>query len=231
MVWRNLVLLILFCAGVGKAWHGARQGFRLDRCQLTPFEWVGTEPTELEAQALSLPFRFLAAGRQCYAFESADGQYVLKIPRTDVFRARLWRGAGDRLMRKVHFSRSVELARSVLQEETHLSIVRSPGSVTLIDALGRKSRFSCVTWLLQKKVLLLSEQLRAARAKGDAAQSEQLVHAFDELLERITEKGMVCKDLSFKHNIGYDGRGASFVDIGAFCPREEWPFSMRKDPL
>jgi hypothetical protein len=230
MILRKLLaftLLLLFCAGVGQGWHAARGGLRFDRCALNALpSFEGQEPSPEQSQALSQPFRFLAAGRQCYAFESADGKYVLKLPRTDVYRTLPWRSAKDKQSRKAYFFRSIDLSLGVLNNETHLEAVRWAHPVTLTDRLGRTRHISHATWLLQRKASPLFRQLQEALRAQDGAAARRMVQAFAALLSRLQEKNVVCKDLLFVPNIGYDGETASFIDVGSFCPRELWPHPM-----
>ncbi|HEY4255520.1 MAG TPA: hypothetical protein VGM34_04160, partial [Chlamydiales bacterium] len=222
-----LLFLFLFCAAVGKSWHLARGGFRFDRCVSDPaFIFLGQEPSLEQSQALSQPFRYLAAGRQSYVFESADGKYVLKLPRTDIYRAAPWREAGDRQFRKASVSKSIELSLGLLHAETKLQAIAWPHPVTLIDRLGRQRSWSRSVWLLQPKTLTLSQQIERALRAGDSASARHAVQSFAALLSRIQKKGVVCKDLSFTSNIGYDGKEAFFIDTGAFRPKEAWPHPM-----
>ncbi len=212
-----LFFLVLLSAGVGKAWHGVRDGFRLDRCNslkaLSGFH--ASTPSPEVARALTQPFRYLAAGRQCYAFESADGQYVLKLPRTD--RCRKTPEATE------FFARSVALALETLANETGLEAVTWSGSVTLIDRLGRSHRLAPRSvYLVQPKKQMLFESLEAALAMGDRERALEMLDALLALLSSLNEKGVACKDLSFARNVGYDGRNASCIDVGMFCLKTEW---------
>src|SRR5579872_5769568 len=49
---------------------------------------------------LSQPFHYLGRGRQCFAFASEDGKYVLKCIRTDKFKAPFWTHIFPNILKK-----------------------------------------------------------------------------------------------------------------------------------
>src|SRR5689334_8295443 len=82
-------LLVSGSALVGKGWHLAKDGFNVNRTHSVcwkPGEAVfraGASPLD---GALQQPYTYLGRGHQCYAFGSADGKYVVKLPRYDRYR-------------------------------------------------------------------------------------------------------------------------------------------------
>ena len=85
----QLTLLILFCLLIGQGIYVARKGFnprKLLYLENTKESCINEETKQI----LSQPFYFLGKGRQCFAFASKDGKYVLKCPRTNIYKIPFW---------------------------------------------------------------------------------------------------------------------------------------------
>ncbi len=71
--------ILSIALGLSAIAHLRTDGFALHRIQ-APLPNASLAPLPPSAeQALSQPFHYLGKGRQCFVFESADGQYVLKF--------------------------------------------------------------------------------------------------------------------------------------------------------
>src|SRR5581483_5199999 len=109
---RKLTKLLIFVGiliGVDRFCYTQTKGFRPDKITDTlPNVDTWETPLSEEAQAvLDQPFRLLGCGAECYAFLSADGEYVLKFF-------------------KMHRARSIYFRRSFNQAENRKELLFSP---------------------------------------------------------------------------------------------------------
>lgn len=241
-----IVLLIFGCAGIGKGWYWAKDGFHFLRLQvgqrgemakLRLDEMLGEEATE----ALGQEYRYLGRGKQCYAFESQDGRYILKLPRMDRYGLPLWLKVcnqmseglfsgykkaleADHPARKAFLFESFRLSLSDLQEETallalHLEPTLPTGKEVL---LKNRLRFSYrlpldkTLFALQRKKALLVPTLQEALRRGDVNEAHRIVEAWVVLVGKRAHKGILNKDASFLRNFGYEAGRAFQIDIGSF---------------
>ncbi len=236
----HLFFLILFCLGVGKAWHFAKDGFHILRIGLLEECPVATALDQEILAALDQPFRYLARGHQCYAFASEDDRYVIKMPRTDIYRVPFWRRVfpfdigqaslhTDKEKRKECLLRSFRIAFEELREETGLMAVHLkrtgcyPQTLNLIDRIGRRYSFCLddAPFLLQKKRPILMQAVKQALKQGDREEAKRILAAFIEVVDARAKKAILFKDASYMRNYGYDGKTAYMIDIGSFYRRED----------
>ena len=242
-----LILLLLFCCAIGKGWHYAKDGFRIQRINLSCSQTRETSPFNLELwPALSQKYVYLSRGRQCYAFASEDGRYVLKFPRSDSYKIPFW-------LRVCLFSfldnkrsvcleakknrlnwlmNSFSLAHSELKKETALLYLHLRAthdlqrSVSIQDGLGRVYYLDLdkTAFALQEKKPLLIPIFRERLKNGDREGAQFLLEAFMDLVAIRAKKGIFNKDGYFLRNFGFDGQRAIQVDIGDFYrPNEKDP--------
>ena len=219
---------------IGEGIYFFRKGFSPRRLQFFDLKKEVSLDKEAE-KILSQPFYFLGRGRQCFAFESEDGKYVLKCPRTDIYKLPFWVRAfpfethekhlrEDKTKRQKFVFESFRIACEELQEETgtiatHLGT--SPPSktkLTLVDALGGSHHFPLHTTLfvLQHKRDLWSPAFLKAKKNRDTAEQERLLHAFVDIVIERAKKGVLNRDRSFLRNYGFDGKKAYQIDVGDF---------------
>lgn len=237
----SLFLLVVFCLVASRAWYWATDGFRLSRIE--GFERTGKERAfSKEAElALSQRYFYLGRGRQCFAFQSEDGQYVIKFPRLDryrnrllfrvcpfdVFKAPINQRLESHASRKEKLFASFEISCDELQEDTAIvAMFNSPKNgkkLEIIDRLGR------VFWLplektgfiLQRKLRLFRDVFQEALAKKDRAEIDQILERFLEVVTRVADKGILSKDGSFLNNFGFDETRCFQIDVGSFYRAKE----------
>ncbi len=193
--------------------------------------------------ALAQPFRYLGKGTQFYAFESADGKYVLKflkhkhlhpwkwlesVPLPSFLR-RISKAKIQRRKERVQrlFS-SCKLAYDEMSAETgylFIHLNRTPAlemQVTLIDPLGLKHviELDQHEYVVQKKAVLVKEAFACAQSEAEVR------HLVDLLIEALTHRadmGIIDRDRAFVQNIAFDSGGsrALFIDPGQFCKASE----------
>ncbi|MBS0625221.1 MAG: hypothetical protein JSS32_04155 [Verrucomicrobia bacterium] len=233
-----LLLLIGLCAGVGKVWHWAKDGFNINRtfCEL-PEGAVSVEDDRIEG-ALAQTYTYLGRGHQCYAFGSADGKYVVKLPRYDryglSFFLRSCRFSFLDEARKTtkadldhRFSfilESFRIAYEELKEDTaviylHLNKTncwKTP--LKIKDRLGRTYLLDAdrTAFILQEKKPIMMAAFQECLKRGDRKGAEEILDAFLAVVVKRAEKGIYNKDPSFLRNFGWDGERGIQIDIGSF---------------
>jgi hypothetical protein len=229
-----VLCLILAVAAFGKGLHWVKKGFSIRRVAFSIdaslYAW-----NEEADQALDQPFRYLGRGRQCFAFESQDGKYVLKLPRTDIYRIPFWMRAlpvqkkrecamKQRLDRKAFVLNSIRISHEELKEETgvfaiHFGETPNHGkSIRIADPFGFTYELPShkTAFILQEKYPLLTRSCFQALNQGDRIGAEQILDAFVEMVVSRGNKGIGNKDGSFLRNYGFDGKQARQIDIGSF---------------
>ncbi|HSX38112.1 MAG TPA: hypothetical protein VLE95_04695, partial [Chlamydiales bacterium] len=198
-------------------------------------------------QALTQTYSYIGRGRQCFAFASEDGKYVVKLPRTDIYKLPLWvrvlpfpslrnRMRIDRAEREKFIIDSMHIAFEELQEQTailaiHLGQSASKNKkLTLIDALGCKHLLPLekTSFVLQYKRPILMKAFQEARRTGDTPQAQRILDALIAAVVDRAEKGILNRDRSFLRNYGFDGHKAYQIDIGSFFRIEGMPKDTAK---
>lgn len=235
----RLLSLVALLALVGKGWHWAKDGFSIGRTYFPLFEKVEGELPDPEVrEALQQPFSYLGRGHQCYAFESRDGRYVLKLLRYDRYLVPFWLRACafpflNAYREKVQYDKqkrlhfmlgSFQIAFEELREETallylHLNQTRffqNPVEVT--DRVGRSYAIDLdqTAFVLQRKKPLMMPAFWSALQRGNREEAKAILNAFLAIVATRAEKGIFNKDPSFLRNFAFEaGRGIQ-IDIGSF---------------
>ena len=232
-----LFLLVSFCLSVGRTWYWATDGFRLSRIE--GFEGIGRERefSEEAEKALSQRYLYLARGRQCFAFLSEDGKYVLKFPRLDRYNDRIlfhinpfrdsvdWRRKSHSLRKDKLFA-SFEISCDDLLEETALvALFNAPKTgkkVEIVDRLGRtvKLPLEKTGFILQRKLRLFQDVFQEAMDKRDEGEVSRILDRLIDVVIQIAKKGIISKDGSFLKNFGFDENRAYQIDVGSFYRME-----------
>jgi hypothetical protein len=232
---------------VGKSWHVAKDGFHILRTHF-PLEETPTEPLSKEAlAALQQNYRYLGRGHQCYAFESTDGLYVLKLIRADRYELPFWlkqvswlkkrqKKKETDIQRRCQFLKaSFVLAAHPLRSVTgivamHLGKTSEiHHTATIIDRLGRRYYLDLdqTAFILQKKKALMMPQIAEAIRSKNTERAKLILNAFLELIQIRSNHGIFNKDPSFLKNFGYDAEGAFQIDIGSFYYKTTPPNTTR----
>lgn len=234
-----LLLLIALIALAGKGWHWAKDGFSIRRTHFPLFEAIDVPLPDPEiVSALKQPYSYLGRGHQCYAFESRDGRYVLKLPRYDRYRVPFWLRASafsfldgqrdkiaqDKQKRLRFMLGSFQIAFNELKEQTavlylHLNQTHCFQSNVLIrDRIGRSYKLNLdqSAFVLQRKKPLMMPAFQEALQKGDRIEAKRILEAFLTVVSIRAEKGIYNKDPSFLKNFAFDGGKGIQIDIGSF---------------
>lgn len=235
------LLLVVLIAIVGKGWHIAKGGFAIPRIRPFYLTLQASEPpSSVVKQALDQTYKYLGRGRQCYAFVSADGKYVLKLPRFDRFFVPFWlralpfrerrRALSIAKEKRYHFTLdSFRIADEVLKEESALLYVHLGKTeffqkkVSIVDRIGRSFFLSLdqTAFLLQEKKPLMMPLFFDCLKKGNREEAKEMLEAFFALITSRARKGIFNKDPTFFKNFGYDRGKAVQIDVGSFYRKDE----------
>lgn len=234
-----LLFLSFLSIGTGQGLYHFKKGFTPRRIHVLERKAADNWNSEA-AQALSQTYTYIGRGRQCFAFGSADGKYVVKLLRTDIYKLPLWLRAlpfpslrqkvrTRQQLREQFVVNSMQIAFDDLQSQTgvlalHLGQSPSKGQkLHLVDAMGCKLHLPLekTAFVLQLRQPLLMQAFQSALQKGDRAEARKILDALLAAVVERAEKGILNKDPSFFRNYGYDGRRAYQIDIGTFVRMEE----------
>lgn len=234
------IAILLFLMGlslsIGQSVHYLREGFTPRR--LSPFYTFMKESDKLEmdfetAEILKQPFTYLGRGRQCFAFESPDKKYVLKLPRTDIHKVPLWLRSlpFPSLREKIeqnHKRRrglildSFQIASKNLAKETgtlyvHKGDLLSKQTLTLVDKMGLTHRLP-----LESTFFALQHRHNSwtncflKDLKKDPSKAKETLDSLISVIEKRAKMNIINRDRSFLRNYGFDGKEAYQIDIGSF---------------
>jgi len=171
---------------------------------------------ELLESIFSQPLFFLGKGKQCSAYETADGQYVVKFFK-NAFK--------QKKQKKVQESiESAFIAWVYAPEETAV-IACSTGqvdpSLPQVKILTKKGKIECVDlentpFLIQRKAKPFKRTLMRLVAQGETEKAEEGLRSVFGLLVRCRSKGLLDSDGSLvrKENLGFIGGKAVLIDTG-----------------
>lgn len=229
-----LLCLIIFSLLVGKGVYFLKKGFSPRRIHALN-HFVHEDWDAETNEALNQTFHYLGRGRQCFAFASTDGKYVLKFPRTDIYKTPFWvqvlgtssyrkkleQGHQIReefILNSFHIS-SNELKNQTALLATHLGKSQpSKRVLTLKDALGCTHRLALhnTSFVLQYKRPLLMKEFAKARKNGDNALAQKILSSILATIAERAKMGILNRDRSFLRNYGYKDGTAYQIDIGSF---------------
>ncbi len=203
---------------------------------------VGPLPVQEKTKLTTIldqPFHYIGKGCQFYAFESEDGQYVIKflkqkhlklwtelnqIPMPKSLRDKADAKIVRRKNRVANLFSSCKLAYEEMAEESGLLFIHLNRTavfnhrVTLIDNLGLKHHVPVdkYEFVIQKKAVRAADALAQIAKCDDMQALEQRVTQLVELVKMRCEKGIRDRDRSFVQNVAFMPDHALFIDIGQF---------------
>ena len=230
----KLFLFLFLTLFLVRGWYKLTEGFRVAKI-LPAIEifsrWEERFAIDLDPkirEILGDPFTYLGRGQQCYAFQSRDGNYVLKCFRLHKYRKPFWsffyknnRSLKERQHNWEETLKSLEIAQNRLKEETgliylHVSSTKNLPLLTLIDRLGRKSLIDSneLLFLLQVKVDPLLPHL--AQWRKEPEKLRFFIQEYVNTVKKRADKKIRNKNRNILKNLGlYQGRVIEF-DVGEF---------------
>jgi len=203
-------------------------GFKLGKMQIQiPHrgDWEVQQNSEVLSQILSQPFSYLDRGAQCYVFESADGQYVIKLFRYD----RTWKEHSKKISKELKkkiekLFRACVLAYSRAPEETgivflHLNLTKN--TLPRLTARGPTGNTFTLNldnyrFAVQKKVKPFKEVFLKAYERQDKEAIKSHIDAYLDLIHARAKKGIRNSDPAISRNIGFLEGKAYELDFGNY---------------
>jgi hypothetical protein len=233
-----------------RIWNRQTDGFSIEKIQppyaLAPANSMPScEELKQVNAVLEQEFFYLGKGFQCYAFESADGQYVLKFFRhqrlqlpyiyklvEDIppFTKKVAALTRERKRRKNHLLRGFTLAFEQAKEETALVYVhlaktaRCHPPIALFDKA--KNRYvvdlNGIEFLIQRKAKHIKPTFDALMAEGRVDEAKKRIDQIFELLVSCAKRGIQDTDKALirKNNLGFLSERAIYIDTGKLALRE-----------
>ncbi len=190
-------------------------------------EWEVAPPAQDMDAVFSQEFHYLASGSQSYAFESADGKYVLKFFKMKhllpSFRDHFRPGIVERRMKNLQtIFDAYKNSYDHLREETglvflHLNPTKGlHRTITISDRLHRRHSVDLdnYAFLVQEKAELLFTRMERLLKSGDLQGVHQAYASICSLVERRIAKGFADQDKAVSHNYGFVGDRPIQFDIG-----------------
>lgn len=184
-------------------------------------------PSETVKKILQSKFTFLSSGNQSYAFESADGQYVLKLVK--------FRSTTDpkKLLR---IYQSFRLAEKINPEHQGLVYLHFPSKgqfdfpIEVRDRAGRwhTMELDPLFFAVQKKAQPLGEYLKNFSSRQEAeAELEKLLS----MIRKDLESGLYDQDHNIFHNSGFVNGSPMRIDFGKLteAPEMSHPEAIEKE--
>lgn len=229
----GLVCLIAF---FGKTFYSLKEGFSISRLNYPKQVDVPKKVICQESFSFPTEYLYLGRGRQCYAFESKDGKYVLKLPRTDIYSVPFWKKTFNRFNpkklellkekeKRLHFIlNSFQIAYTDLKNETgslylHLSKTENlHPNIRLKDALGRSYTLNLdqAIFLIQEKKPLMIPLLKTFIQESKLEAAKEVLESFLGLVVKRAQKKIRNKDASFLRNFSYHQGQVFQIDVGSF---------------
>jgi hypothetical protein len=186
---------------------------------LTPQGKALSVSADLLRPLFSQPLFFLGEGKQCVAYETADGKYVLK----------LFKKAGQKKKQKQleEYIMGGIIARTLVPDETAMIAcvcgthnLKLP-KVTLLNERGKVDTMDIqdVPFLFQKKAQPFKQTLMRLVAEKKIKEASARVESVFALLSACREKGVFDRDGSLirNGNIGFVDGKAVLIDTGKLC--------------
>ena len=235
MKYKHLVLAAVFVISsiaLARLTRKATDGFAMAKIEGTLLPGLAQDGALPPEEIFAGPLTYFARGLQCFAFLSADGQYILKVLNNcNHQKAALCRwipGMQDAAKaaeeKAAQLFASYEIAFEALREETALLYVHLHPTehlnkrVTLIDRLGIAHTLDLdkAGFMVQKRAKLFYPYLAERRDNGDLAGAQKAVEATLQALLARCKKGVWDNDPLFRTNFGFvEGRPVE-IDVGCF---------------
>lgn len=249
ILWIFVLLISLFVAG--RLYYRITDDFRISNITYDfkgDQEWVSPSLTKEEQLRLATifdqRFTYIGKGAQCYAFVSADQNYVLKffkfkhlvpgfwvnfLPSISPFKG--WKQ--NEIARKETKLRSVfsgyQLAYQENREGSGLLYLHFtptnyfPKRTIVIDKMGieREIDLDRVAFLLQKKGETFRSRLNYQLAQNNVEGAKHSIGQILEMYIREYQNGTYDRDHGVMHNTGFIGDHPFHLDIGKFSKEEK----------
>jgi hypothetical protein len=217
-------LVCLFAYLLTKGWSAytkeQRRQKRLSAKMILPAKAMSKlnkamRPSEEIDAMLAQPYFYAGKGRQCIAFESADGQYILKFPKQKR------RANSEKAKRQ---EESCLLAAKFPEETAllyvHLGTTSDHRTVQLLDKRGHLVEIALdkVQFYLQEKARFLKPLIIRLMHQGDIGGAKERISQLFDVLVRLAQGGIIDRDgaLIRNNNVAFLANRAVIIDFGKF---------------
>lgn len=245
LIIKALLFIAVFIA-LERLCHKQTKGFTIanisSNADLDP-SWALALPSPEQkvkiAALLDQPFHFLGCGGECYAFESADKQTVIKFFKHHPIRIWNWahriplpnalgRLRSKALEKQAHrsplFFESCKIAYEEFQERSGLIYLHLHQSdyfekkVTIIDRLGIAHQIdpNHTHFALQQKVEMPYIKFKKLIKARDIPAAKKCIDSILDLIQERATKGISDRDPNIRKNLGFIGTQAVEIDLGSF---------------
>ncbi len=242
----TLFPLIILGGGLAFCWHS--KGFNIEKIssKLTYNEMWGIPPLNQEeissfvTNVFSQPFYYLGSGEQCYAFQSEDGQFVLKFFKMHQLLPKDWLNDFpfslfenyrfnnvEKRKQLIHevFS-SIKASYDHLQEKTRLLFIHLNKTrdlkikATLFDKEGKKYLVDLDSkeFFLQRKAVRIYDHLVNLMKQGEEERVRICIRSLFEVVIARCEQGLADLDIGVRNNYGFIQDEAVIIDCGSLVP-------------
>lgn len=176
--------------------------------------------------ALSQPYTHLGNGGQCFAYLSADGNYVIKFLKQKAFDLPRWTAylpaflvqnkvAKKEAKRSKVFS-AFKLSFDHLRDESGLLYVHlnQTHDQKIVNVDGNPIPLDDVSFVVQKRADLAFHRIDALMASGNVEGAKEAIVQLLQLNIELYQKGFRNRDANFRSNCGFDGDKAIVIDVG-----------------
>ncbi len=199
------------------------------------------------------PFHWLAKGFQAYAFESQDGEYVLKFFQQQRLRDKSFRTNpfayvfSKEFRDKLEFTKnhreeifsSSKLAFEEIATESGILFVHLNRTENLLRGIrisdqmgqGHKIKSDEASFILQRKATYIRPTFRELMAKGDVAQAKRRLDQIFDLLLTLAQKKIVDGDIALirNNNLGFTKDRAIYIDTGHLTKKSDLDVKKQMD--
>lgn len=191
--------------------------------------------TQEECKIFDQPFHFLGSGHQCFAFESEDGQYVLKLIKFHYYLSpRSFSTASKQKEKLKRVLQGFSLAEHQNKKGCGLISVNLLPSkeifyATLKDKAGRKYLLNLrsLPFALQEKATPTGALLKQLLDQGKVEEAGEKLKMLFAMFEGEFRKGLYDHDHNIIHNTGFTKNGPIRIDFGKLASRNEMGDSLR----
>ncbi len=248
---KSVFKILLFCViflGVERFCHWQTGGFTLQKIRSIPScrpigvsSPLTNDQLEHVQSILSQPFSYCGSGNSCYAFQSHDGSYILKVFKQHHLHPLPW---ANKLPLRSHWRAHLE-KKQCKRERVFLSCIHAfdelreltgliyvhlhpthqiNQSITLIDRLGIEHHLAADAsdFVLQKKAVLARAHFDQLIEENDLKAAERSLQSIAELHAKIAERGFKDLDPNIETNVGFIDGKAIKIDVGCLVKDERF---------
>jgi hypothetical protein len=208
-------------------------GFDLCKISGSLAQGAAVSPEPEYRDSLHQPFYYLAKGRQCFVFVSADGQTVIKFLNYNRFSLPKWldalpcwqkRIAKLKVKRSLRFDATIEsfrIAMEYLPEETGILYLhlQEGGHLPKLQIVDRAHRIHHVdlnrtAFVLQKKAIPIFDELESRYQMGGAEALNEGIQSFVSFIKKRSALLVADDDRDVGINFGFHNGHLMLLDPG-----------------